>query len=179
MLIDAPAKTMADVQRPLAAAVPGLDAGSVVATISALSDNNSRVSVLREALAAVVELRDPGLVAQAREVAAVAALAEHDRSVCRIEHLADVAGVSVRTLQRLFDVHVGASPSFVIRRWRIIEAADAARRAAEEGDDWRGWGAVAAELGYADQAHLARDFRFHLGVSPSAYVARNLPPSPG
>ena len=33
---------------------------------------------------------------------------------------------SVRTLQRLFDRHVGVSPAFVIRRWRLIEAAEAA-----------------------------------------------------
>jgi transcriptional regulator GlxA family with amidase domain len=92
--------------------------------------------------------------------------------VCRVEQLATAAGVSARTLQRLFDLHVGVSPSFVIRRWRIIEAAEAARTANRRGDQWRGWAVVAAELGYADQAHLTRDFRRHLGTSPSAYLAR-------
>jgi AraC-like DNA-binding protein len=78
----------------------------------------------------------------------------------------------VRTLQRLFDTHVGVSPSFVIRRWRIIEAAEAARAALDGGHGWQGWAAVAAELGYADQAHLTRDFRRHQGTSPSAYLAQ-------
>lgn len=96
------------------------------------------------------------MIAEAQEVVAVAALAEHDRSVCRVEQLASAAGASVRTLQRLFDFHVGASPSFVIRRWRIIEAAEAARRASDDGNGWRGWAAIAAELGYSDQAHLTR-----------------------
>ena len=93
--------------------------------------------------------------------------------MCRIEHLAATAGVSVRSLQRLFDKHVGVSASFVIRRWRIIEAAEAARTATEQGGEWRGWASVAAELGYADQAHLTRDFRRHLGTTPTDYLARN------
>ena len=107
-----------------------------------------------------------------RSVAAIAAMAERDRSVMRLSQLADAAGCSVRTLQRLFDVHVGINPSFVIRRWRIIEAAEAARSALDRNEDWRGWAWVAGDLGYADQAHLTRDFRRHLGTTPSAYLAR-------
>ena len=61
----------------------------------------------------------------------------------------------------------------------IIEAAEAAKAAVfdagtADASTWPGWSSVAAELGYADQAHLARDFRRHLGVPPSAYVTRNL-----
>jgi AraC-like DNA-binding protein len=119
------------------------------------------------------------MVAEARHVVEVAALAEHDRTVCRVEQLAAAAGASVRTLQRLFDQHVGVSPSFVIRRWRIIEAAEAARAALDGGDEWRGWAAVAAELGYADQAHLTRDFRRHLGTSPGEYLASATRPRAG
>jgi transcriptional regulator GlxA family with amidase domain len=92
--------------------------------------------------------------------------------VSRVEQLATLAGISVRTLQRLFDYHVGVSPSFVIRRWRIIEAAEAAQQAIAEGGEWSGWATVAAELGYADQAHLTRDFRRHLGTSPAVYLAQ-------
>ena len=51
-----------------------------------------------------------------------------------------------------------------------------AASALDGGDGWRGWAAVAAELGYADQAHLTRDFRRHLGTSPSAYLARTTRP---
>jgi AraC-like DNA-binding protein len=31
------------------------------------------------------------------------------------------------------------------------------------------WAALAADLGYADQAHLSRDFTATLGVPPSRY----------
>jgi AraC-like DNA-binding protein len=172
VLLDASARTAADAELNFIDGLPGLTPGDLVAGVAKIGDNEPRTGALREGLESLVARRDPAMIAEAREVAAVAALAEHDRSVCRIEQLACAAGASVRTLQRLFDFHVGASPSFVIRRWRIIEAAEAARRASDDGNSWRGWAAIAAELGYADQAHLTRDFRRHLGTSPSAYLSR-------
>jgi AraC-like DNA-binding protein len=172
VFLDAPARTATDAQLTLTEALPGIDGAGLVAEVCAEPDNEARIAVLRAALEDLVCRRDTALVAEAREVRSVAAIAEHDRSVCRVEQLARAAGTSVRTLQRLFDTHVGVSPSFVIRRWRIIEAAEAARAAIDLGKPWPGWAAVAAELGYADQAHLTRDFRTHLGISPSAYLAR-------
>lgn len=171
VFLDAPARTATDRQLTLTEALPGVDGAGVVAVVGAAPDNDARVATLRSALEELVSERDPALVAEAREVARVAGIAEHDRSVCRVDQLAAAAGTSVRTLQRLFDTHVGVSPSFVIRRWRIIEAAEAARSAIDLGRPWPGWATVAAELGYSDQAHLTRDFRTHLGTSPSAYLA--------
>ncbi|MGI8754504.1 MAG: helix-turn-helix domain-containing protein [Acidimicrobiales bacterium] len=178
VMLDAPAKTVVDAELSFDQALPGLNGSRVVADVCGESSVESRVDCLRRELSELVSRRDPSLVSEAREVAAVAAVAEHDRSVRRVERLATAAGASVRTLQRLFDIHVGVSPSFVIRRWRIIEAAESARAATDRGEQWRGWAAVAAELGYADQAHLSRDFRNHLGTSPGAYLAQSTHPDP-
>jgi AraC-like DNA-binding protein len=171
VLLDAPARTATDSQLDLDAGVPGIDATRLVSRVAAADTNGERVDVLRNAMAEVVAGRRRGLVAEARAVVAIAAQIEHDRTLCRVEQVAAVAGTSARTLQRLFDVHVGVSPSFVVRRWRIIDAAEAARRASANGETWQGWAQVAAELGYADQAHLTRDFRRHLGVAPAHYLA--------
>lgn len=172
VFLDGKARDASDAQLSFETGLPGIASSTVVDVANEVT-NQQRVAVLRERLEQVVDGRDPAQVDEARQVGEVAALAEADREVCRVEQLAEAAGYSVRSLQRLFDQHVGQSPAFVIRRWRIIEAAEAARLAMVDGEDWRGWAAVADDLGYSDQAHLTRDFRRHLGVSPAAYVDRN------
>lgn len=90
-------------------------------------------------------------------------LARHDRSLTRVAAYADRAGLSVRALQRLFVEYVGVPPKWVILRYRVHEAIE---RAGPDVD----WADLAADLGYADQAHLVRDFTATIGVSPTAYV---------
>ncbi|GAB07797.1 helix-turn-helix domain-containing protein [Gordonia amarae] len=87
-----------------------------------------------------------------------------DRTVLRVDDLAERLSVSVRTLQRLADRYVGLAPLAIIRRYRLQEGA--ARLRAEPGT---AVGDVAADLGYADQAHFTSDFTRTLGMSPTAY----------
>jgi AraC-like DNA-binding protein len=94
-------------------------------------------------------------------------LVARDRSILRVDDLAARASMSARGLQRLFSDHVGASPKWVIRRYRLYDIAERAVR--EPRVDWA---ALAAELGYADQAHLTRDFTAAFGVSPQRYADR-------
>jgi AraC-like DNA-binding protein len=47
----------------------------------------------------------------------------------------------------------------------VQEAAERAARS-EHVD----WAALAAELGYADQSHLIRDFRAQIGKTPTEYA---------
>jgi AraC-like DNA-binding protein len=153
--------------RAAALEMVGLPGDSLVAVATAAASEGERGGLLRVALESAVEGADPARVAAAREVAAIAGLAEHDREVRKVSDLARAAGFGVRTLQRLFAEHVGISPLQVVRRWRILEAAEAA--AAGSPVDWAG---LAAALGYSDQPHLVRDFTRQLGVSPAAYLRR-------
>ena len=91
-------------------------------------------------------------------------LAEDDRSITRAEQLADRAGVSLRSLQRLFSEYVGIGPKWVVQRFRVLEVA--ARAHSGEVD----WAAVAAELDFSDQAHLVRTFRDVVGAPPATYA---------
>lgn len=142
----------------------GIDGDSLAARVADLSLPEG-IAVLEAALADVLERRAPQRVKAAREVAAVAAVAERDRSVRGVTELASYAGVTSRTLQRMFASYAGVSPTWVIRRYRLIDAAELVRDG-EQVD----WSAVAADLGYADQAHLTRDFTTTLGQSPAAYA---------
>jgi AraC-like DNA-binding protein len=106
---------------------------------------------------------DPAGVAAEAAVALVAG----DPTIRRVDGLAAATGSSVRQLQRLFAEHVGVGPKWVIRRYRLHEVTE--RMAAGGPVDWA---ALAAELGYADQAHLVRDFTDLFGESPTHYARR-------
>jgi AraC-like DNA-binding protein len=72
--------------------------------------------------------------------------------------------VSERTLQRLAARFVGMPPQLLLRRRRLQEAAERVRA-----DPAVDLGALAAELGFSDQAHLTREFRSVLGATPRGY----------
>jgi AraC-like DNA-binding protein len=112
----------------------------------------------------VPEVDDEALLANT-----LADTVESDPGVVRLEDLAARLAVSVRTVQRLARRYVGIPPAAMIRRRRLQEAAERVRT-----DPEVDLSAVAADLGYADHAHLTNDFRTVLGFTPSAY-RRELP----
>jgi AraC-like DNA-binding protein len=73
-------------------------------------------------------------------------------------------GTSTRTLERVALRHTGLTPAALIRRRRLQDAADRLRR-----DPTLDLARLAREVGYADHAHLTRDFREVLGFTPSRY----------
>jgi AraC-like DNA-binding protein len=112
--------------------------------------------------------RDPAAEDVADIVAEIAATPD----LTRVDDLAGRRGASVRRLQRLFAEYVGVGPKWVIRRYRLHEVTE--RMARGGSIDWAG---LAAELGYADQAHFTRDFTAMVGETPTAYAER-YPPDP-
>ena len=103
----------------------------------------------------------------AGRAAALVELIVADPSLRRVRDLALVSGMSIRGLERLFREYVGVTPKWVMRRARLHEAA----MRADSGEP-ADWGQLAADLGYADQAHLTRDFTRTIGVPPSEYASR-------
>jgi len=80
-----------------------------------------------------------------------------------IGRLARESAASPRHLSRLFDVWIGFGPK---RFARIVRVQAALRRLLEEPD--ANLADLAAELGFADHAHLAREVRELTGEPPSA-----------
>ncbi len=98
---------------------------------------------------------------------AMADLLMGDSGVRSPEQAAARLAVSVRTLQRMAHRFVGLPPAAMIRRRRLQEAAERVREVPSAD-----LASVAAEFGYADQAHLTREFRSVLGFAPSQYRVR-------
>ncbi|OMH32305.1 AraC family transcriptional regulator [Tersicoccus sp. Bi-70] len=121
--------------------------------------------------------RVPVVTDTGRTANALAELIEADASISRVEDAADRLGISVRTVQRLCAVYVGLTPAAMIRRRRLQEAAERLRTVPSTS-----LADLAADLGYADHAHLTNEFRRVLGVTPSGYrreVAQPAPAGPG
>ncbi len=112
-------------------------------------------------------LRERRMTAAREKIAQAVALVERvvdDPDLTTAGQLARSQQLSLRQLQRLFRDYVGASPKWVIRRNRLQEAADRIERG-----DVVSLAALAADLGYADQAHFTRDFVSAVGKSPTAF----------
>ena len=85
----------------------------------------------------------------------------------RIETIAARLDWSRKHLARRFQDEIGLPPKSLARMMRFNRALDLANRMAAP--DWAG---LAAECGYADQAHLTREFGEFAGSTPARWQAR-------
>lgn len=137
----------------LLAALPHQDDGEVAARLDA-------------ALLAAAHEPSPGYVLLRRLLERMLV----DRSLVRVDQVAEAAGTSPRSLQRLFAHHVGTGPKAVLARYRLQDAVAAIDAGGLADGDLAG---LASSLGWFDQAHFCRDFREVVGTTPSAYLARS------
>jgi AraC-like DNA-binding protein len=143
-----------------AAEVLGLDDRPVARLILETGSVPAMVAAMEGYLCALDPPADP-VVARVRRLVGEA---ERDRGLTRAEELARRGRMSLRSLQRLFTDYVGIGPKWVISRFRILDAA-----AAAHGGEPVDWAALAAELGFSDQAHLTRAFTAVVGTPPATY----------
>ncbi|HET7802316.1 MAG TPA: helix-turn-helix domain-containing protein [Humibacillus xanthopallidus] len=127
---------------------------------SAAAQAQARTAVEAE-LRRLLPVDDEGLL-----VNAIVEDVETSPDLLRVDELCNRFDVSERTLQRLLHKRIGLGPKWLIRRRRLQEAADRLR------DADAGLAGIAADLGYADQAHFTRDFRKATGLTPGEFAAR-------
>ena len=82
-----------------------------------------------------------------------------------ISRIADGVGWSHKHLIARFRQHVGLAPKTASR---LIRFDGVLRRLERSPLDWA---QLAADAGYADQAHLVRDFRAFTGTTPTRFLA--------
>jgi AraC-like DNA-binding protein len=83
----------------------------------------------------------------------------------RIAALAGEIGWSRKHMAAKFTDAIGIGPKTLSRIVRFNRALSLSKR---QGDDWAG---IAADCGYADQAHLVREFRQLAGETPTSLAA--------
>lgn len=154
-----PLATLTDKTMPAASVFGEMDE-AFSRSLTKPGEDQETIAALEQVLRPDLPAPDPAV----DEISAILALARRRGGPTHAEKLAAEAGVSLRLLQRRFHQYVGVSPKWVIRRYRLQEAAFLLSQGADVP-----LAELAVELGYFDQAHLARDFRNFVGCSPSAY----------
>jgi transcriptional regulator GlxA family with amidase domain len=108
---------------------------------------------------------DKGRRSDSRAAAALSIIESHKGRV-DIDRLAELAGMSIRQLERRFGERVGMSPKELCR---ILRFKNVFKHLAAYAAD--GWASTALACGYYDQSHMIRDFKHYAGTSPAAYFS--------
>jgi AraC-like DNA-binding protein len=153
------AHTITDQVLPLSAVFDWDDAEAERAVMDGDGD-----AAMIAAASALLCRRLPRADPQVERIAAILRIAEQAPGLTQVEDLAASAGIGLRALQQLFSEYVGVSPKWVIRRYRLHEAADQLANGQEIDLT-----ALALGLGYFDQAHFTSDFHKLVGKPPGQY----------
>lgn len=159
-IVDVPASRWTDRVVPLAEIID-VDAGALEREVLAIDDDAAAFARLADTWRRFVKPLDEAAILARTIVEHVA----NTEGVVRVEQLADAFLLDERALQRLFARNLGVTPKWVIRRVRLQEAAALLERSPPPA-----LAELAARLGYADQAHFARDFSQVVGRSPRVFV---------
>ncbi|WP_265522426.1 AraC family transcriptional regulator [Oerskovia flava] len=95
------------------------------------------------------------------------------RGAGRISSLAEHVLLSPRQLNAVFTGELGVGPKRFNRLLRLQQAKQAIARRVARGESV-GLADIAARCGFADQAHLTRDFASLVGTSPSRWLAEEI-----
>ena len=159
--IDTPASELSNCIQPLGEVLPG-DIEAIEAEVMGPSEDDAGFARLGAWLRNVrLRATDPKVTLARDLVRRI----DRDPELTSVEALAEIGGVGVRALQRLFRDYVGASPKWVVRRRRLQDVAVRIERG-----EAANLSALAADLGYADGAHMARDFKAATGKPPTGFA---------
>lgn len=134
------------------------------ADMLSLQDDDAQIAAASAFLRARQPAPDANVALATRLVEQIFKASGDETQILSVEDLASRNRMSLRSLQRLFREYVGATPKWVIRRYRLHELVERLKA----GDVVDG-AQAALDLGYFDQAHLINDFRSIAGYTPVRY----------
>jgi AraC-like DNA-binding protein len=88
-----------------------------------------------------------------------------DQEITKVDDICKIFAINKRKLQRLFDQYVGISPKWVIKLYRLQNAAETI-----DLDKNHDLLKLAVDLGYHDQSHFIKDFKAVIGKTPDEYA---------
>lgn len=136
--------------------VPHAPRAEIAAAMDA--DDDGRVTALLRAwLAPAADHVDEA----GHTVNQICRIAEERDDITRVADLADLLGMTTRTLSRLVRHRIGVTPKWLIECRRLQRAATTLYTRPDSD-----LATLADSLGYADQAHFTRRYRLVLGESP-------------
>lgn len=141
--------------------VLGIDARSLERAMFSLRSEADMVSLAESLIRPKLPERDDTIPFINRIVDCIM----QDRDITRVDHICERFGINKRKLQRIFRGYVGVSPKWVIKLYRLQNAAEEM----EQGR-FRGMSQLSAELGYHDQSHFIKDFKAAVGKTPEEYA---------
>jgi len=159
LLWRAPMRRLCDDQAPLDDVVPG--ASHLAERMSDMRDFRARIALAES----WIEARLARIGIDGENLRAIAAINARLESGAGGTALATL-GWNERKLQRFFETAYGPSPATMRCFWRFEHL----RRALLRGTD-DGLSALALDHGFADQAHMAREFQRFSGLTISAWRA--------
>jgi AraC-like DNA-binding protein len=154
-----PVSALVDTEVPVSAMVE-VDAGDLREGVWTAPDAATAAALVDAALVPLAPRPDPSV----DRADALVRRVDAEPGIRRVEDLATRLAMTPRTLQRFCAEWIGVGPKELIRWARLHEAAGRAAAGPVN------WAALAAELGYADQAHLVRDFTQVVGEPPARYA---------
>jgi AraC-like DNA-binding protein len=141
----------------------GVPASTLLDEVFANDDELVRAQILEARLRAALPSPD-----SAAELARdLVERVQREPALSSVARLCEVSGLTPRAVQRLFRDYVGVGPKWIVRRFRLQEAAELLETTDET------VAAIAARLGYFDQAHFVHDFKAVVGKAPSEHARRS------
>ncbi|MFS1510998.1 DUF6597 domain-containing transcriptional factor [Chengkuizengella sp. SCS-71B] len=88
-----------------------------------------------------------------------------NKEITKVDHVCEQIRINKRKLQRIFQQYVGVSPKWVIKLYRLQNAAEMIDHNLNH--DWL---KLSMDLGYYDQSHFIKDFKNIIGKTPDEYA---------
>jgi len=167
-ILQQPLSTIANKVIP-AESVFGVEGGPSIRDLTTILANTTNEVRMTEAATSFLRSLHLQLNEQAQQAGQLVYRILNTPEIMTVDHLVEIIGINKRSLQRLFSQYIGATPKWVIRRYRLHELVQRLESGRPDSGEAIDAAQLALDLGYFDQAHLINDFKSITNYTPTEY----------